>query len=226
MWPHGGCPGQAGTEQNAPILRLLAGHSTETGCLPVQPLSWGSLSLQPRKWPGCEAVLDHSWRPWPTEQSVPWAFPRSIWPCMTGSPSSCVDSETATQCCAGGDSTGAGDLGYCDLCGVSGCAPVWSGRSRTHWESLGCCPLELAWKVAGSKSHSASRAPLDHRLWPLRLVLGQCPQRVLCHCQLTGIAWAPFRDAGIGLHATSMGPESLGVGIFSSSPGDPVHTPA
>lgn len=40
-----------GMEQNAPILSLLAGHSSGTGCLPMQPPSWGTLSLQPRKWP-------------------------------------------------------------------------------------------------------------------------------------------------------------------------------
>lgn len=40
-----------GLEQNAPILSLLAGHSTDVGCLPTQPLSRGALSLQPRKCP-------------------------------------------------------------------------------------------------------------------------------------------------------------------------------
>lgn len=140
------------------------------------------MSLQPRKCPDVRSCGTHSWRPWHTEGPGHWAFPRSAWHCMT-LPSTCVNSETATQCCARGDRTRAGDLGCCDLCGVSGWAPVQSGRCRAHWESLGCCSLELVWRVTGSKSHSASRAPLDHCRRPL--CSGLCQGSTLRECSLT-----------------------------------------
>lgn len=141
-----------GMKQNAPVLALPASHSTEIGCLPVQP-HLGVCCLCSLEYTQMRFSIEPPAGDRGMQESLLISlFPWSIWHCMATFPSVCVNSKTSRNCFAWGDRRRAGDLGCSGSGGVPGWPWVQSGMPRTRRESSERCPLELVWKVAGSSS--------------------------------------------------------------------------